>query len=121
MAETKSREVRLKKRRVGMPQESDFELAKVMLPEPGAGEVLARNIYMSVDPYMRGRMADRKSSTPPFQLGEALTGGCVGQVVRSCNDRYQPGDIVLGMQGWLEFSISQGSDLRPVDPAMAPI
>lgn len=121
MAETKSREIRLKKRPVGMPQESDFELAEVMLPEPGIGEVLVRNIYISVDPYMRGRMADRKSYTPPFQLGEALTGGSVGQVVRSNNDRYQPGDFVLGMQGWREFFISQGSDLRPVDPALAPI
>ena len=99
MSKTISREIRLKKRPVGLPSQSDFELAQVPIPEPGEGELLVRNIYMSVDPYMRGRMADRKSYVPPFQLGEPLTGGCVGQVIASKRADFAVGDYVLGMQG----------------------
>ena len=76
MAEILSREIRLRRRPTGLPDEDDFELATVPIPELRAGEVLVRNIYMSVDPYMRGRMNAGKSYTPPFQIGEPLTGGC---------------------------------------------
>ena len=72
---TRSREVRLARRPVGFPSDADFELATVTLPDPGVGELLIRNLWMSVDPYMRGRMNDAKSYTPPFALGEALQGG----------------------------------------------
>jgi NADPH-dependent curcumin reductase CurA len=116
-----SREVRLRKRPVGLPGEDDFELAEVPVPEAEDGEVLVRNIYMSVDPYMRGRMADRKSYAPSFQLGEPLRGGCVGQVVQSKNNVFQTGDYVLGNNGWREYYVSNGTGLRKIDPDLAPI
>jgi NADPH-dependent curcumin reductase CurA len=121
MTEITSREVRLKKRPVGLPSESDFELVQVPVLEPGAGEVLVRNIYMSVDPYMRSRMVDRKSYVPPFQLGQPLTGGCIGQVIRSENSSFQVGDYALGMLGWREWYVSDGSGLNRIDPNLAPI
>jgi NADPH-dependent curcumin reductase CurA len=72
-----AREVRLKSRPLGMPEASNFEVATVQVPDPGPGEVLVRNSWMSVDPYMRGRMYDRPSYVPPFALGEALQGGAI--------------------------------------------
>jgi NADPH-dependent curcumin reductase CurA len=120
MTETVSHEIRLKNRPIGMPSESDFELAQVVLSEPGEGEVLVRNIYMSVDPYMRGRMFDRESYVPPFQLGKPLEGGCVGQVVKSKGE-LQVGDYVLGMLGWRECYVSDGAGLTKIDPNVAPI
>jgi NADPH-dependent curcumin reductase CurA len=116
-----SREIHLKNRPVGMPVESDFELVRVSLAAPGAGEVLVRNIYVSVDPYMRGRMVERESYVPPFQLGEPLTGGCVGQVVRSKGGPFQVGDYVMGMQGWREYYVSDGAGLTKIDPQIAPV
>jgi NADPH-dependent curcumin reductase CurA len=116
-----SREIRLKNRPVGLPSESDFELAEVTLPEVGDGELLVQNIYMSVDPYMRGRMVDRKSYVPPFQLGQALDGGCVGRVVESKNEQYQAGDFIIGMVGWREYFISDGTGLMKIDANLAPI
>jgi NADPH-dependent curcumin reductase CurA len=116
-----SREIRLKNRPAGLPSESDFELAEVTLPPVGNRQVLVQNIYMSVDPYMRGRMVDRKSYVPPFQLNQPLEGGCVGRVVESKNDQFQAGDFVLGMSGWREYFISGGSGLTKIDPKVAPI
>jgi NADPH-dependent curcumin reductase CurA len=121
MAETVSREIRLRNRPAGLPSEDDFELVEVPVPELDAGQVLVRDIYMSVDPYMRGRMFDRPSYAAPFQIGQALTGGCVGQVVQSRNRDYPVGDYVLGMQGWREYYVSNGSDLTAIDPNVAPI
>src|SRR6516162_10636696 len=72
MSNQKNREIRLKRRPIGMPKLEDFELAETEVPTPGHGQVLVRNIFMSVDPYMRGRMVDRRSYVPPFQIGEAL-------------------------------------------------
>src|SRR4030095_14758012 len=100
MAETISREIRLKDRPVGLPRASDFELATVPIPIPGAGEVLVRNLSMSVAPYMLGRMLDQPSYVQPFQVGQPLDGGCVGQVVQSQGGKWQVGDYVLGRQGW---------------------
>ncbi len=82
---------------------------------------MVRNIYMSVDPYMRGRMSERKSYAQSFQLDKPLTGGCVGQVVRSNHGSYEEGAYVLGFQGWREFYVSDGQDLTPIDPALAPL
>jgi NADPH-dependent curcumin reductase CurA len=121
MPENISREIHLKRRPTGLPSESDFELAQVPVPEPGAGEALVRNIYMSVDPYMRGRMVDRASYVAPFPLGQPLDGGCVGQVVKSNGARLQGGDYVLGFRGWREYYVSNGSDLTKIDPQLAPI
>jgi len=116
-----SREIRLKNRPVGMPAESDFELAEVTLPQVGEKQVLVQNIYMSVDPYMRSRMIDRKSYVPPFQIGQPLDGGCVGRVVASQNGQFQVGDFVLGMSGWREYFISDGTGIFKIDPKVAPI
>jgi NADPH-dependent curcumin reductase CurA len=116
-----SREIRLKNRPVGLPAEIDFELAEVTIPEVRPGEILVQNIYMSVDPYMRGRMYDRKSYVPPFQLNQPLEGGCVGRVVESKNEQFKVGDFVLGMLGWREYFISQGSGITKIDPDLAPI
>ena len=97
-----SREIRLKSRPVGMPKNSDFELATVDVAAPGAGEVQVKNLFMSVDPYMRGRMTDRPSYVPPFQLGQALQGGAVGEVTQSNDPNFKPGDLVSTMLGWRE-------------------
>ena len=121
MAETVSREIRLKNRPVGLPRESDFELATVPVPTPGAGEVLVRNLYMSVDPYMRGRMLDQPSYVQPFQVGQPLDGGCVGQVVQSQSGKWQVGDYVLGRKGWREYYVSDGAELTKIDPNLAPV
>jgi len=121
VAEIVSREIHLKSRPVGMPTAENFELATVTLPAPQAGQVVVRNLYLSVDPYMRGRMVDRKSYTPPFRLGEALTGGCVGQVVQANASPLAVGDYVLGMQGWREYYLSDGKGLTRIDPTLAPL
>ncbi len=121
MVETKGREIRLKNRPLGMPNESDFELAEVPIPEPGEEEILVRNIFMSVDPYMRGRMMDIESYIPPFQIGKPLEGGCVGQVLKSHGGKFQIGDYVSGMLGWREYYVSDGRDLTKIDPKIAPI
>src|SRR6266571_5024471 len=121
MTTTISREIHLKRRPVGVPSESDFALAQVPIPEPVAGEVLVRNLYMSVDPYMRGRMVDRASYVAPFPLGQPLDGGCVGQVVKSNGAPFQVGDYVLGFRGWREYYVSDGADLTKIDPHLAPI
>jgi len=116
-----SREIHLKRRPTGLPSAEDFELATVTLPNPGPGEMVVRNLYMSVDPYMRGRMNDRKSYTPPFLLNEALQGGAVGQVVASNGGKFNPGDYVLHGLGWREYFISDGKGLAPIDPSIAPV
>jgi NADPH-dependent curcumin reductase CurA len=121
MTQIRSREIRLKRRPTGIPDEKDFELAEVALTEPDQGSVLVRNIYMSVDPYMRGRMNDQRSYVPPFRLSKPLEGGCVGQIVVSRTDRFKEGDYVLGVKGWREYYLSDGSDLERIDPALGPI
>jgi NADPH-dependent curcumin reductase CurA len=99
---TTSKEIRLKSRPVGMPQASNFELASVTLPDPAPGEVQVRNHWMTVDPYMRGRMNDMASYVPPFQLGEAMQGGAVGEVIASNDPAFKAGDPVQSFLGWRE-------------------
>ena len=99
---TVSREIRLKSRPSGVPTADNFELARVELPDPGPGEAQVRNTWMTVDPYMRGRMNDVRSYTPPFQLGEALQGGAVGEVIASNDPSLKPGDLVSSFFGWRE-------------------
>jgi NADPH-dependent curcumin reductase CurA len=122
MSDTINREIRLKRRPVGMPGLGDFELAETPVPTPAAGQVLVRNVYMSVDPYMRGRMVDRESYVPPFQIGETLSGGAVGQVVESNgNAAFQAGDYVNNFSGWREWFVTSGGELTKVDPTLAPL
>jgi len=109
---TKMREIRLKSRPVGLPVAENFELAEVALPAPAQGEVLVRNLWMSVDPYMRGRMYDRPSYAPPFQLGEPLQGGAIGRVEQSNHPDFATGDLVESMNGWREGFVSIGGALQ---------
>src|SRR5271168_2565806 len=112
MSTSKNREIRLKKRPVGMPALDDFELAETAIPTPAAGQVQVRNIYMSVDPYMRGRMVDRESYVPPFQIGETLSGGAVGQVMAvNGNPNFKVGDYVSNFSGWREWFVTPGAEL----------
>ncbi|MGC2383509.1 MAG: NADP-dependent oxidoreductase [Nitrososphaeraceae archaeon] len=118
-----SREIHLKQRPVGMPTEDNFQLVKVDVPDLKEIEFLVHNIWMSLDPYMRGRMRETRSYIPPFQLGKPLEGGCVGQVIKSNNDRFRVGDYILGNLGWREYWLSdgKGGDIIKIDPNMAPI
>jgi NADPH-dependent curcumin reductase CurA len=117
---TSSREIQLAARPHGEPRPSDFRLVDVELPDPGEGELLVRNTYMSVDPYMRGRMNDVKSYVPPFQLGHALEGGAVGEVVASAADGYAVGDVVVHQLGWREHALLEAQHARKVDAGGLP-
>lgn len=121
MQNQSSREIRLVHRPVGVPSTGDFEVAETSLPPPRDGQVLVRNSYMSVDPYMRGRMADQKSYVPPFQIGQPLTGGAVGQVVLSSSPSLKPGDFVQSMFGWREWFASDAENVQKLDPTLGPI
>jgi NADPH-dependent curcumin reductase CurA len=115
-------EIHLKQLPVGLPTENNFEFVRVNVPAPKQGEFLVRNIWMSVDPYMRGRMNDIKSHLPSFQLNKALEGACVGQVIESKNNQFKVGDYLLSNFGWREYWLStNGSGITKVDPNMAPI
>jgi hypothetical protein len=115
------RQVRLAARPVGYPKETDFRLVESPVPEPGTGEFLVRVIYLSLDPYMRGRMSDARSYVPPVTLGDVMEGGTVGEVVRSNHPGYAVGDIVEGRLGWQEYAVSAGKGVRKLDPTVAPI
>jgi len=115
------REIRLVARPRGFPGEELFEIAESPIPEPADGQVLIRNAYFSVDPYMRPRMNDVRSYVAPFTLGEAMTGGAVGRVAVSRSPRHSEGDWVVHQLGWREWALSDGSGLRRIDPAVAPI
>ncbi|MFJ4651297.1 NADP-dependent oxidoreductase [Nocardia sp. NPDC088792] len=115
-----SREWRLVARPVGEPKPADFELATVTLADPGPGQVLVRNNWLSVDPYMRGRMNDAESYIPPFVLGEAMTGTAVGTVVASGSDAIPVGATVTHFEGWREYALLSAGAVQPVDTNLAP-
>ena len=115
------RRVVLKSRPPGEPAETDFAIEDVPMPEIGPGQVLVRVIYLSLDPYMRGRMRDVASYAPPVGLGEVMTGGTVGQVVASKNPGFEVGDIVEDRLGWQEYGVGGGGSMRKIDPSLAPI
>lgn len=105
----------------GVPAIDTFRIENAEMPQPNEGEVLVRTLYLSVDPYMRGRMSDRKSYVPPFQLNEVIVGGGIGEVVESRSPAFQPGDIVTGMLGWRLYSVVKADELRKIDPRVAPV
>lgn len=117
---TKSREFHLAARPVGWPTADTFRLVDVELPDPGPDEVLVRNLYLSVDPYMRGRMNDAKSYVPPFQVGQVLDGGAIGEVVASNSPALSPGQFVSHMFGWREYAVAPAKAFRVVDATAAP-
>src|SRR3954471_1476829 len=110
------REWHLVARPQGWPKPEDFALREVPVAEPGPGQVLVRNLYMSVDPYMRGRMNDVKSYVPPFQLDQPMEGGAVGTVIASNADGLAVGDHVLHFAGWREYAVVDGKRAVKVDP-----
>jgi NADPH-dependent curcumin reductase CurA len=112
---TSSREVRLKSRPQGVPTRDNFEIATVQLSDPGAGEVQVKNLWMTVDPYMRGRMNDVPSYSPPFQLGEAMQGGAIGEVTASNDAKLKPGDLVSTFFGWREAFNAPGGAVQKLD------
>ena len=100
----------------GFPKESDFALVEADVPSPGPGEVLVRSQWLSLDPYMRGRMSTARSYAKPTELGEPMTGQVVGEVVESKDSRFAPGDTVVGQLGWQDYAVARGGALqaRPV-------
>jgi NADPH-dependent curcumin reductase CurA len=117
-----NREIRLAAHPNGEPKDSDFELAETPVPSPADGQVLVRNVYISVDPYMRGRMNKNiQSYVAGFELGEAMQGGAVGQVVESKSDKLAVGDWVNSMMGWREYYVADGGALMKIDPDVAPV
>jgi NADPH-dependent curcumin reductase CurA len=105
----------------GMPKETDFRLIESPMPHPGAGEALVRALYLSVDPYMRGRMTGKTTYARGVQPGEVMVGGVVGEVVESNDPRFASGDIVEGMLGWQDYAVAPAKSLRKIDPSLAPI
>jgi len=118
---TMNRQVTLAARPVGFPKESDFKLVESPLPTPGPGQMLVRALYLSVDPYMRGRMSSAKSYAASVELGGVMMGGVVGQVVESRHPQFAAGEIVEGMFGWQQYAASDGKGVRKIDPKLAPI
>ncbi|HLY49130.1 MAG TPA: NADP-dependent oxidoreductase [Solirubrobacteraceae bacterium] len=116
----RSREVQLAARPVGEPKPSDFKLAETEVPDPEEGQLLVRNGWMSVDPYMRGRMNDVRSYVAPFQVGAPLDGGAVGVVVKSGDTRFAEGQWVLHQLGWRELALVGADAAQPIDPDLAP-
>jgi NADPH-dependent curcumin reductase CurA len=116
-----NRRIVLAERPQGRPGPQNFSLEEAPVPEPGPGELLSRTIYLSLDPYMRGRMNDAPSYTAPVALGEVMTAGTVGRVVASNLDGFTPGDFVAGQGGWQDFSVFKAGEARKVDPEQAPI
>jgi NADPH-dependent curcumin reductase len=121
MGPVTSRRVLLRRRPVGRPVTEDFEIVVSPIPQVRDGDVLRRTIYLSLDPYMRGRMSDGPSYATPVALGEVMGGQTVGEVVESRNPAFRPGDIVTSYDGWQEYACSSGKDLRRLDPVAAPI
>ncbi|NLU71637.1 NADP-dependent oxidoreductase [Streptomyces sp. HNM0575] len=115
------REWHLVSRPEGWPVPGDFALREAPVEAPGEGEVLVRNLYLSVDPYMRGRMNDVKSYVPPFKLDEPMTGGAVGIVVASQAEGFAPGDHVLHDLGWREFARLRAKYATKISPELAPL
>ncbi len=115
------RTVLLKQRPRGEPQRSDFEIDEAVIPPPGPGEVLTRTIWLSIDPYMRGRLSDRKSYAPPVQVGEMMTGESAGEVIASTVPEFAPGDLVVGSRGWQTHAISKAESLVKVPKGGAPL
>ena len=127
MTDRISRRIVMAARPEGAPRDGDFRLEETALAEPGAGEMLCRTLYLSLDPYMRGRMSAAKSYAAPVEVGELMGGGAVSEVLRSQADGFRPGDIVFAHSGWQDYwtASAQGrrsmQRLRKVDPALAPI
>jgi NADPH:quinone reductase len=116
-----NRQITLAQRPVGEPKESDFAVRETAVEKPDEGEVLVRSLWLSLDPYQRGRMSEARSYAAPVELGAVMAGQTVGEVVESRDARFAPGEVVLGAFGWQEFGVAPARSLRRVDPDVAPI
>ncbi|MDN6110911.1 MAG: NADP-dependent oxidoreductase [Hafnia sp.] len=108
----------LAQRPQGMPSDQDIRLEQIAQPEPVQGQVLLRTLYLSLDPYVRGRMDDTPSYSPPLAIGEVICGGTVCRVEQSLNEKYQVGDLVLAYTGWQDYALSDGEGLQKLDANM---
>ncbi|WP_203334493.1 NADP-dependent oxidoreductase [Planococcus beigongshangi] len=115
------KEIHLANRPEGTPEDKDFAFIEREMASPAEGEVLVKTLYLSVDPYMRGRMRDVKSYVAPYKLNEAISGGILAEVVESKSDLLQKGDIVNGTMKWSEYNIVKAERVQKVDPTIAPI
>ena len=120
-APEKAIEIRLASRPKGKPTPENFETVETEIPKPGEGQLLVRNLYLSVDPYMRGRMSDAKSYAAPYEVGEVMHGGAIGEVVESTVDSFAPGDIVLHGLGWRTHAVVEAKQASKVDKNGAPL
>ena len=116
-----ARRIVLASRPVGEPKPSDFRLEEYPVPQPGPGQVLLKTKWLSLDPYMRGRMSDAPSYAKPVGIDEVMEAGTVSEVVASNSDKFAKGDIVLSRAGWQTHALSDGSGLRKLDPKLAPV
>jgi NADPH-dependent curcumin reductase len=116
-----NRQFKLAARPVGMPKESDFSLVEAPMPAPGEDQVLVKTAYLSVDPYMRGRITGVKSYADPVNIGDVMVGGTVGRVMESKSPNFAAGDYVSGQWGWQENAVADAKTLRKLDPKVAPV
>lgn len=121
MSEKINRRIVLASRPEGRPTAENFRLEKAAIPSPGDGEVLLRLRYLSLDPYMRGRMSAAKSYAAPVAIGDVMEGGTVGEVVESGSAGFAKGDFVLSHSGWQDYAVADASTLRKLDPKEAPV
>ena len=121
MSQLINRQIVLASRPTGKPESANFRLDETAIPVPEDGQVLCKTIYLSLDPYMRGRMNAGKSYAPPVEIDEVMGAGTVGQVIESNNSKFNAGDFVFGYGGWQEFWVQNGTELKKVDPQLAPI
>lgn len=116
-----AKHVALASRPKSWPTLDNFNFEDKALPDIGAGEVSLRTIWLSLDPYMRGRMNDAKSYADPVPIGGTMEGGAISEVMASNNEKFAVGDIVVARTGWASHAVSDGSDIRKVDPTIAPL
>ncbi len=119
MPPLRNRQIVLNARPSGAPKPGDFRLTEQDIPQPAEGQVLLRTVYLSLDPYMRGRMSDRPSYAPPVSLGEVMVGGTVSRVEVSRHPLFKAGDLVASASGWQEYALSDGSGLSVIDSSIS--
>jgi NADPH-dependent curcumin reductase CurA len=115
------RQFQLVARPIGLPKESDFKLVEAPLPAPQQGEVIVQTVYLSVDPYMRGRITGVRTYADPVNIGDVMVGGDVGRVTESRDPSLQPGDFVAGYWGWRDRALSPAAFLQKLNPQLAPV
>src|SRR6186713_2888773 len=116
-----NRQIRLASRPRGAPTQANFEIVETAIPEPGEGEVLTRTLFLSLDPYMRGRMNETKSYSAPVPIGGVMVGQTVGEVAVSRDPGFAAGDIVVGFGNWQDYAVIPAKTLRKLSPALAPV